>query len=186
MDVSSVLIATIVIAVLLLWFVVRTYNRLVGMRNSLRDAWSDVDVQLMLRHDLVPSLVESVKGYMTHERETLEAVARARSMVNRPAADLESRGAAELALSGALGNLLAVAERYPQLQASQNFLLLQERLTSTENRIAFARQHYNDSVRRYNTTIAEFPSSVVASLSGFCAERLFAAEAEDRAVVQAA
>jgi LemA protein len=166
-------------------FMLVTFNRLVGMRNGVRNGWSDIDVQLTRRHDLVPNLVESVRGYMTHERETLDAVTQARSQaMSIGGADIATRAVAEMALSGAVSNLFGVAERYPTLKASQNFLLLQEQLTSTENRIAFARQHYNELVRQYNTALAEFPRNLVAGMFGFSASQMFAAEAGDRANVQ--
>jgi len=184
LDSSVALIIIIAIAALALIFLLSTYNRLVRMRNNLRNAWSDIDVQLTRRHDLVPNLVESVKGYMTHERQTLEAVTQARSNAMRSGADIATRGMAEMALTGAVNNLLATAERYPDLKASQNFMLLQEQLTSTENRIAFARQHYNETVRQFNTAIAEFPRNVVAGMFGFSTAPMFAAEAGDRANVQ--
>jgi LemA protein len=186
MDLFPVLIAMAVVAVLGLWFVLRAYNRLVGMRNNVRKAWSDVDVQLTFRHDLVPNLVESVKGYMSHERQTLEAVAQARSAAMTAAADLATRAAAEMALGSAVGNLFLTAERYPDLKASQNFLLLQEQLTTTENRIAFARQHYNETVRQFNTLIAEFPWNLMAVQFGYTPEKLFAAGPQDRSAVQVA
>jgi LemA protein len=165
-------------------WLLRTYNRLILMRNKLRNAWSDIDVQLTRRHDLVPNLVDSVKGYMNHERQTLEAVTQARSNAMHSGADIATRAAAEMALTGAVGNLLASAERYPELKASQNFMLLQEQLTSTENRIAFARQHYNETVRQFNTAIAEFPKNIVAGMFGFSAAQMFAAESGDRVNVQ--
>jgi len=174
----------IAVAALLLFFLLRTYNRLVAMRNNLRNAWSDIDVQLKRRHDLVPNVVEAVKGYMGHERQTLEAVTAARNQALRAGADIATRGAAEMALTGAVGNLLMSAERYPELKASENFMLLQEQLTSTENRIAFARQHYNETVRQFNTVIAEFPQNVAAGMFGFSAAPMFAAEAGDRVNVQ--
>ena len=181
MDISYGLIAIIAVAVLVLFFLLRTYNSLVRMRNNVRNAWSDIDVQLTRRHDLVPNLVETVKGYMTHERETLEAVTRARTQAMSSAGSgIATRASAELALTGAVGNLFASAERYPELKASQNFLLLQEQLTATENRIAFARQHYNEMVRQLNTRIAEFPQNLIAGALGFSAAEMFAAEAGDR------
>jgi LemA protein len=180
----NVFVVLAAIAALLLFFFLATFNRLIGLRNGVRNAWSDIDVQLTRRHDLVPNLVEAVKGYMNHERETLEAVTQARSQAMRSGADIATRAVAELALSGAVGNLFAVAEKYPTLKASQNFLLLQEQLTSTENRIAFARQHYNELVRRFNTAIAEFPRNLVAGAFGFSAAQLFAAEAGERANVE--
>jgi len=177
------MIAIIAVAVLALWFLLRTYNGLVRMRNNVRTAWSDIDVQLTRRHDLVPNLVESVKGYMTHERETLEAVTRARSEAIASGGNIVDRAGAEMALTGAVGNLFAAAERYPDLKASKSFLLLQEQITSTENRVAFARQHYNDKVRQLNTAIAEFPQNLIAGTLGFKPAEMFAAGADDRAAV---
>ena len=184
MDSSVALIVIIAIAALALIFLLSTYNGLVRMRNNLRNAWSDIDVQLTRRHDLIPNLVESVKGYMTHERQTLEAVTQARSSAMSAGGDIPTRSIAEMALTGAVSNLLASAERYPELKASQNFMLLQEQLTSTENRIAFARQHYNETVRQFNTAIAEFPRNMVAGMFGFSTAPMFAAEAGERANVQ--
>jgi LemA protein len=187
LEISFTLISIAVIAAVLLFLLLKTYNSLVRMRNIVRNGWSDIDVQLTRRHDLVPNLVESVRGYMTHERETLEAVTSARSQAisaTAGGANLATRAVAEMALGGAVGNLFAVAERYPTLKASQQFLLLQEQLTSTENRIAFARQHYNESVRQYNTSLAEFPRNLLAGMMGFAPAALFAAEAGDRASVQ--
>ncbi len=178
----SGLIALIVFAALLL-FLLTTYNRLVAMRNNVRNGWSDIDVQLSRRHDLVPNLVESVRGYMTHERETLEAVTQARSQAITSGVNMATRAVAEMALSGAVSNLFGVVERYPTLKASQNFLLLQEQLTSTENRIAFARHHYNEAVRQYNTALAEFPRNLVAGAFGFAPTQMFAADGADRASV---
>jgi len=176
-------IPLIVVAALLLYLLV-TYNRLVAMRNNVRNGWSDIDVLLSRRHDLVPNLVESVRGYMTHERQTLEAVTQARSQAMTSGADIVTRAVAEMALSGAVSNLFGVVERYPTLKASQNFLLLQEQLTSTENRIAFARQHYNEAVRQYNTALAEFPRNLVVGMFGFSAQPMFAAEAGDSTVAE--
>ena len=184
MGISTGFIVIAAVAAVLLVLLLKTYNRLVRMRNVVRNGWSDIDVQLTRRHDLVPNLVESVRGYMAHERETMEAVARARSQaMATTGASLGTRAVAEMALGGAVGNLFAVAERYPTLKASQQFLLLQEQLTSTENRIAFARQHYNESVRQYNTALAEFPRNILAGMMGFAAAALFAAEAGDQANV---
>jgi LemA protein len=171
--------------IVLAFFLLRTFNRLVGLRNGTRNAWSDIDVQLTRRHDLVPNLVESVKGYMQHERQTLEAVTQARAQaMTISGAGIATRAVAEMALTGAVGNLFAVAEKYPTLKASQNFMLLQEQLTSTENRIAFSRQHYNELVRQFNTSIAEFPSNLVAGMFGFSPAQMFAAEVGERANVQ--
>jgi LemA protein len=176
--------AVIGVAALAAAFLLATFNRLVGLRNGVRSAWSDIDVQLTRRHDLVPNLVESVKGYMGHERQTLEAVTQARSQAMRSGADIATRAVAEMALTGAVGKLLATVEKYPTLKASQNFLLLQEQLTSTENRIAFARQHYNELVRKFNTSIAEFPRNLIAGAFGFSPAQMFAADARDRANVE--
>ena len=182
---SYPLIALLTAVALLALFLLRTFNRLVSLRNGVRNGWSDIDVQLTRRHDLVPNLVESVKRYMNHERETLEAVTQARAKaMSISGAGIAARAAAEMALGGAVGNLFAVAERYPTLKASQNFMLLQEQLTSTENRIAFARQHYNELVRQFNTAIAEFPRNLVAGAFGFSATQMFAADAGDRVNVQ--
>jgi LemA protein len=185
LDVSFTLIAIAAVAAMLLILLLMTYNVLVRMRNTVRNGWSDIDVQLTRRHDLVPNLVESVKGYMGHERETLEEVTRARSQaMSTGGADLPTRAVTEMALGSAVGNLFVKAERYPALKASQQFLLLQEQLTSTENRIAYARQHYNESVRQYNTSLAEFPRNLLAGMMGFQPAALFAVEAGERSNVQ--
>jgi len=184
LDGSVALILIVAIAALALIFLLSTYNGLVRMRNNLRNAWSDIDVQLTRRHDLIPNLVESVKGYMGHERQTLEAVTQARSNAMNAGSDIPTRAIAEMALTGAVNNLLATAERYPDLKASDNFTLLQEQLTSTENRIAFARQHYNETVRQFNTAIAEFPRNIVAGMFGFTQAPMFAAEAGERAAAK--
>ena len=185
MDLSFTLMAIAVIAATVLFFLLKTYNGLVKMRNAVQGGWSDIDVQLTRRHDLVPNLVEAVKGYMTHERETLEAVTRARTeaVSATGGATLATRAVAEMALTGAVNNLFVSAERYPALKASSQFLLLQEQITSTENRIAFARQHYNECVRKYNTAQAEFPRNLIAGSMGFTPSVLFAADAGDRATV---
>ncbi len=181
MDTYTIVI--LVVAALLLFFLIRTYNRLIQMRNRVQNAWSDVDVQLKRRHDLVPNLVETVRGYMGHERQTLEAVTAARAQAVMSGASIAARAVAEMALTGAVGNLFALAENYPALRAAQNFSLLQEQLTTTENRIAFARQFYNESVMQYNTAVATFPRNLLAGLMGFSAAAMFAAEAGDRSNV---
>lgn len=164
--------------VLVALFIVGLYNRLVALRNRVRNAWSQVDVQLKRRHDLIPNLVETAKGYMAHERETLESVTRARQQA------MDVRGVAEKAqaenmLTQTLRSLFAVAESYPDLKANQNMLALQEELTSTENKIAFARQFYNDQVNAYNTATEQFPGSIVAGSFGF--QRMEFFEIEDPA-----
>ena len=139
------------IAVAILLWMVAVYNGLVALRTRVRTAWAEIDVQLTRRHDLIPNLVESVRGYVQHERSTLEDVTRARAQAMAAGDNVRQRSMAESALTASLGNLMAVAENYPQLKAVENFQILQEQLTSTENRIAFARQFYNDEVRKYNT-----------------------------------
>jgi len=162
-----------VVVVLVIAFVV-TYNGLVRLRNQVKNAWAQIDVQLKRRYDLIPNLVETVKGYMKHERETLEAVTKARNLAQQLASSgAAERGKAEGELSSALGRLLAVVERYPDLKANQNFLALQEELTSTENKISFSRQFYNDSVLKLNNQTQMFPSNVVAGMTGFKAAEFF-------------
>jgi LemA protein len=184
-----------VIVVAALW-AVGTYNRLVSLRNRFKNAFSQIDVQLKRRYDLIPNLVESVKGYMQHERGTLEAVVKARgnavsaaqAAAARPGEPSAMQGLsqAEGALGGALGRLLAVFEQYPDLKANQTVLGLQEELSSTENKVAFARQAYNDSVMEYNTRRESFPDSIFAGMFGFAgAELLQATEsAEERKAPQ--
>jgi LemA protein len=169
-----VLLAIVVIVV---WFVVSLYNRLVGARNGYKNAFAQIDVQLKRRYDLIPNLVETAKGYLKHERETLEAVMKARnsavSAVQAAAANpgdataMRGLAGAEGALTGALGRLFAVAEAYPDLKANQNMMQLSEELTSTENKVAFARQAYNDSVMSYNNQREMFPGSVIAGMFSF-------------------
>ncbi len=174
------MIATLIILgivlVLILW-AIGIYNRLINLRNQVKNAWSQIDVQLQRRYDLIPNLIETVKGYMSYERGTLEAVVNARSNAVAAREDLEKSGGptggslknllgAEVALKGAVANLFALAENYPQLRASENMKTLQEELSSTENRIAFARQAYNDQVMSYNTSQQVFPATLVASAFG--------------------
>jgi len=162
------------IIVVLLVPLIATYNSLVRRRNEVKNAWAQIDVQLKRRYDLIPNLVEAVKGYMTHERETLEAVTNARNLAQQVASSgAGTRAKAEGELSSALSRLLAVVENYPDLKANQNFLALQEELTTTENKISFSRQYYNDSVLRYNNQTQVFPSNIVASVTGFRASEFF-------------
>lgn len=161
----------VVILAIVLWVL---YNGLVRLRNQVKNAWAQIDVQLKRRYDLIPNLVETVKGYMKHERETLEAVTKARNIAQQASsAGAGERAKAEGELSSALSRLLAVVERYPDLKANQNFLALQEELTSTENKIGFSRQYYNDSVLRYNNQTQMVPSNIVASMFGFKAGEFF-------------
>jgi LemA protein len=156
------------LAIALVLYVIATYNKLVGLRNQVLNAWKQIDVQLKRRHDLIPNLVSTVKGAMQFERETLEAVVQARNQaiaVERGGAGVAQTAAAETALSGALGRLLAVVEAYPDLKATGNVAQLQEELTSTENKIGFARQLYNDTATQYNSTQQQFPANMVAGLA---------------------
>ncbi|MDA0205137.1 MAG: LemA family protein [Acidobacteria bacterium] len=160
-----------VVAVLVFW-AVGAYNGLVALRQMVRNGWAQIDVQLKRRHDLIPNLVETVKGYATHERETLEKVVQARGNAvnaNGPAA----QGKAEGELGQALSRLMLLVEQYPDLKANQNFLALQEELTSTENKVGFSRQAYNDSVMAYNTSIAVVPANIIANTFGFTPEEFF-------------
>jgi LemA protein len=182
-----------VVVALVVW-AITIYNGLVSLRNRFKNAFAQIDVQLKRRYDLIPNLVESVKGYLQHERQTLEAVVQARgnavSAAQRAAAApgdpaaMQGLAQAEGALGGALGRLLAVFESYPDLKANQNVLALQEELTSTENKIAFSRQAYNDSVMQYNTKRESFPDNIFAGMFGFSAAELLAAteSAEERQV----
>jgi len=165
------------IIVLMLAFIVGLYNSLVRLRNQVKNAWSQIDVQLKRRHDLIPNLIETVRGYMKHERETLEAVTKARQQaVNISGGSVEDQARAESILSQTLKTLFAVAENYPDLKANQNFLALQEELTSTENKIAFSRQFYNDSVLRLNNKIQMFPSNIIANMFAFKQAEFFEIE----------
>jgi LemA protein len=166
------------IVVVLLFLLAMTYNSLIRLRNQVRNAWAQIDVQLKRRHDLIPNLVEAVKGYMAHERGTLEAVTNARNLAQQAIGKgVGAQSKAEGELSGALSRLLAVVENYPDLKANQNFLALQEELTSTENKISFSRQFYNDSVLGYNNKIQMFPSNIVANMTGFKVDEFFEVEA---------
>ncbi|OGO42779.1 MAG: hypothetical protein A2137_01380 [Chloroflexi bacterium RBG_16_58_8] len=158
----------IAVVVIFIAMMIGIYNGLVGLRNQVKNAWAQIDVQLKRRFDLIPNLMETVKGYMHHERETMEAVTKARNLAEKAtSAGAAERGKVEGVLGMALGRLLAVAENYPDLKANQNFLALQEELSSTENKISFSRQFYNDSVLRYNNKTQMFPSNIMAGMFGF-------------------
>ena len=164
-----------VIVVLLILFVIGIYNALVRLRNQVDNAWSQIDVQLKRRHDLIPNLVETAKGYMEHERGTFEAITEARSKA-MGAKTVSEASQAEGGLSDALSKFMLVVENYPDLKANQNFLSLQEELTSTENKIAFARQGYNDQVLFFNNKIQMFPSNIIANSFNFAARDFFEIE----------
>ncbi len=153
-------------------FFVGIYNRLVTLRQRLKNAWAQIEVQLKRRYDLIPNLVSTVKGYASHEKETFEKVTQARNMAIQ-AKDVSEQAGAENMLSGALKTLFAVAESYPELKADANFRQLQEELTNTEGKIAFSRQFYNDTVMTYNTTIQQFPTVLLAGMFGFHKEDYF-------------
>jgi len=173
-----------IVVLLLLWLVV-VYNRLVSLRQTTGQAWSDVDVQLKLRHDLVPNLVETVKGYAAHERGTLEAVVAARNAAvgaNGPAAQAQAEGQ----LGAALGRLLALTEAYPELKANQNFLQLQAELSDIENKIAAARRFFNNAVAEYNAAIQSVPAVYFAGSLGFTSRTFFEVPESERAAVNTA
>jgi len=170
------------IIVILLIMMASTYNVLVKLRNRVKNAWAQIDVQLKRRHDLIPNLVETAKGYMTHERGTFEAVTNARNLAQKASGTgIGAQSKAESELSGALSRLLLVVENYPDLKANQNFLALQEELSSTENKIGFSRQFYNDSVLRYNNKTEMFPSNIIAGMMCFRISEFFeVTETEER------
>ena len=173
------LIALIVVAVIVL-FAVFTYNRLVSLRQAWKRAFADIDVQLKQRQDLVPNLVETVKGYATHESSVFTAVTQARASAMR-ATTVGEKSAAEGALTSALGNLMAVAENYPQLKANENFLRLQDELADLENKIAAARRFLNNAVAEYNSAIQQFPAVVIAGPMGFTPAEMFTLDDAERA-----
>jgi LemA protein len=179
---SALWIAVVLVALVLV-YAIYLFNRLVSLRNRVDNGWSQIDVQLRRRYDLIPNLVETVKGYATHERELFEHVAEARSQAIG-ASTVGDQAQAENQLTAGLRRLMAVAENYPELKASQNFLALQEELTGTESRIAYARQFYNDQVMLLNTRIQAVPSNVVAKVSGFVPREFFDIEDPIRGPVQ--
>ncbi len=173
----------VALVVLLAIYALVTYNGLVSMRNRIENAWAQIDVQLKRRYDLIPNLVETVKGYAAHERGTLEAVVQARNMA-MSAQGPQDQAAAENMITGALKSVFALSEAYPDLKANQNFLNLQEELTGTEGRIAYARQFYNDTVYSYNTKIQSVPSNVIAKQFKFAEREYFEVDDAARGSVQ--
>jgi len=177
-----VLVVIVALVVLVGLYLIVGYNGLVRLRNRIQGAWAQIDVQLRRRYDLIPNLVETVKGYASHEKGTFEAVTEARANAINAQGPAQ-QAAAENVISGALKSLFAVAEAYPDLKANQNFLSLQEELTSTEGRIAYARQFYNDEVLKLNTKIQVFPTSILAGMFGFTAHEYFEADDTSRGPV---
>lgn len=184
---TAIIVIVAILVIGALW-VLGIYNRLVRLKNQVANAWSQIDVQLQRRYDLIPNLVESVKGYMTYEKTTLDSVISARNRASAAREDIAKSGGvptpetmkelmgAETQLKGAMGSIFALAENYPQLRASENMQQLQEELTSTENKVAFSRQAYNDSVMLYNTAQQEFPAVLLAAAFGHKASELYTVE----------
>ena len=166
------LLVVVAVLVLLILMVIGIYNSLVGLRNQVDNAWSQIDVQLKRRHDLIPNLVETAKGYMQHERGTFEAITNARSQAMQ-AKSVADASKSESAFGDAISKFLLVVENYPELKANQNFLALQEELTSTENKISFSRQNYNDQVLFFNNKTQMFPSNIIAGMFNFIKRDFF-------------
>ncbi|MBI5391963.1 LemA family protein [Candidatus Woesearchaeota archaeon] len=179
----EVLTVVLVIVGLILLYFIYTYNKLISLRNQINNAWSQIDVQLKRRFDLIPNLVETVKGYMKHEKSTFEAITEARNIMGK-ATSLNEKAKADDILSGALKTIFAVSENYPRLKASENFMQLQEELSGTESKIAYARQFYNDTVLTFNDKVQKFPSNLLAGIAGFATREFFKAEEEARKAVQ--
>jgi LemA protein len=177
----------LIVIVALIIFVIGLYNSLIKLKNRVEEAWSDIDVQLKRRYDLIPNLVETVKGYAAHERETLEKVTAARTaaMAAQSGGDAKAQAAAENMLSGTLKSLFALSESYPDLKANQNFLELQRELTDTEDKIQASRRFYNGNVRDFNTKLQIFPTNIIANMLGFKAREYFEIEdAKEKEAVQ--
>lgn len=179
----TLIVLLVIIALIVMWLV-GMHNSLIGLRNRTQESWRQIDVELKRRHDLIPNLVETVKGFATHERGTLDDVMRARSAAVSAGGSPAETAAAEQQLTGAVGRLMAVAEAYPQLQANSSFLALQQELASTEDRIASGRRYYNATVRELNTKVESFPSNMIAKQFGIHQEQYFEAEAQARSTPQ--
>ena len=175
---TYVLLGVGAIVVLLLIIIITIYNKLVQGRQRVRNAWSQIDIQLQRRFDLIPNLVETVKGYMTHESETLTKIAELRTSW-AGASSLSEKANLDNQLSGALKTIMAVSENYPDLKANQNFIAVQTELASTENKLSFSRQFYTDTTTKYNTELEVFPSNIIAGMFGFKPEELFKIESEE-------
>ncbi len=164
---NSLTLIGVITAIVFILLIIKIYNSLISKKNQVKNAWAQIEVQLKRRYDLIPNLMETVKGYMEHERATLEAVVKARQIAMSAQGDAKSQANAENILTGTLKSLFAVAENYPDLKANQNFLALQEELTTTENKISFARQFYNDCVMNYNTEKEIFPNNIIVEVFRF-------------------
>lgn len=171
-----IFIIVLCVLVVVVFFIINLYNALVRNRNEVKNAWSAIDIQLKRRHDLIPNIIETVKGYATHERETLDAVIKARQVAVASSGSVEDRAKAENALTASLRSLFAVAEAYPNLKANENFIALQSELAATENKIGFARQFYNDTALQYKNRVEMFPGNIVAGMFNFQAEPFFQLE----------
>lgn len=183
---TSTLIILAVAAAVLVW-AIGTYNKFITKKNQVDGAWSQIDVQLKRRYDLIPNLVETVKGYAGHEQETLERVIQARNTaMAAPSSDLAQKSVAENALSGTLRQLFALSESYPDLKANENFMELQEELTTTENKISFARQHFNETVGSYNIAIQQVPANIIANFCNFKTRAFFELDAAEAQAVKTA
>lgn len=167
------------VVILLLIITISIYNRLIRLRNQVKNSWAQIDVQLKRRNDLIPNLIETVKGYAKHEKTVLENITKARTSVMK-ADNIEKKAEASNQLSNTLKSLFAVAENYPQLKANENFLQLQEELSGTENKIAYSRQHYNDMVMKYNTKIEFFPNNILAGMFNFEQKEMFKTDEEEK------
>jgi LemA protein len=179
----AIVVVVIVLVVIVGFVVVGMYNRLVRLRNRIENAWSQIDVQLQRRYDLIPNLVETVKGYAAHEKGVLEGVTQARANAINAQGPAD-KAAAENVLTGALKSLFAVSEAYPDLKANQNFLNLQEELSATEDKVAYSRQFYNDTVRSYNTSIQSFPTNMIAKQFHFSEREYYEADDDSRGPVR--
>lgn len=179
--VSWLIIPIVIVVILILWFIV-SYNGFITLRNRMDNAWSQIDVQLKRRYDLIPNLVNTVKGYAKHEKETLKMVTEARTKL--VTGSMQEKAKASDMITNALKSLFAVAESYPDLKANQNFLQLQEELSGTESKIAYARQFYNDSVLSFNTKTEKFPSNILASIFHFTKREFFKTEEAEKKPVK--
>lgn len=179
MDFGTALLVVLGVGVLFILYIIVKYNQLVGLRNRIENAWAQIDVQLKRRYDLIPNLVETVKGYAKHEQDVFENVTRARSHMEQ-AGSVKEQGEAQNQITGALKTLFAVSENYPELKANQNFMMLQEELSGTESKLGFSRQFYNDQVMAYNTLVQSFPSNIIANSLGFKEKDYFPMDTAER------